>query len=85
MLQVIREREKLYSLLRQITQQRLKPAADSKWSIDPRTRYITTAFPFHPVYYITAHRDYIVFRYCTELHRSGVATNVILYESARPT
>jgi hypothetical protein len=46
---VIREREKLYSLLRQTSQQRLKPAADSKWSIDPRTRYLTTTFPFHAV------------------------------------
>jgi hypothetical protein len=47
--QVIREREKLYSLLRQTSQQRLKPAADNKWTIDPRTRYLTTTFPFNAV------------------------------------
>jgi hypothetical protein len=47
--QVIREREKLYSLLRQTSQQRLKPAADNKWTIDPRSRYLTTTFPFNAV------------------------------------
>ncbi len=48
-MQVIREREKLYSLLRQTSQQRLKPAADNKWTINPRTRYLTTTFPFNAV------------------------------------
>jgi hypothetical protein len=56
--QVIREREKLYSLLRQTSQQRLKPAADNKWTIDPRTRYLTTTFPFNAVplnFYVPEH------------------------------
>jgi len=44
--ELIREREKLYCLLRQTTQNGLKTAC-SKYSIDPRTRYVTTTFKFN--------------------------------------
>jgi len=44
--EVIREREKLYCLLRQTSQGGLKKNFE-KWSIDPRTRYNTTTFHFN--------------------------------------
>jgi len=43
--ELIREREKLYSLLKQTTDSSLKTNY-SKWSINPATRYSTTSFPF---------------------------------------
>jgi len=44
--EVIREREKLYSLLRQTTDSRLK-GHFYRWTIDPVTRYPTTSFHFN--------------------------------------
>jgi len=44
--EVIREREKLYSLLRQTGQSGLKKSFE-KWSLDPRSRYNTTSFHFN--------------------------------------
>jgi len=44
--EIIREREKLYCLLRQTAQSGLKKNFD-RWSIDPRTRYNTTTFHFN--------------------------------------
>merc|ERR1719435_189960 len=44
--EVIREREKLYSLLRQTTDSRLK-GHFSRWTINPVTRYPTTSFHFN--------------------------------------
>ena len=46
--EVIREREKLYSLLRQTTDSRLK-GHYKKWTINPATRYPTTSFQFNQV------------------------------------
>merc|ERR1711935_825776 len=43
--ELIREREKLYSLLKQSTDSSLKTHY-KKWSINPSTRYSTTSFPF---------------------------------------
>jgi len=44
--EVIREREKLYSLLRQTTDSRVK-GHFHRWTIDPVTRYPTTSFHFN--------------------------------------
>jgi len=44
--EVIREREKLYSLLRQTTDSRLK-GHFHRWTIDPVSRYPTTSFHFN--------------------------------------
>ena len=46
--EVIREREKLYSLLRQTTDSSLK-GNFKKWSINPVSRYPTTSFKFNQV------------------------------------
>ena len=46
--EVIREREKLYSLLRQTTDSRLKENY-KKWTINPTSRYPTTSFEFNQV------------------------------------
>jgi len=43
--EMIREREKLYSLVRQTSGKSIKPNHD-RWSIDPRTRYTSTTFNF---------------------------------------
>ena len=49
--EVIREREKLYSLLRQTGDDKLKGNYKS-WSIDPVTRYTTTTFHFNQACYV---------------------------------
>ena len=46
--EVVREREKLYSLLRQTGDDKLK-GSYKDWSIDPVTRYTTTTFHFNQV------------------------------------
>ena len=46
--EVIREQEKLYSLLRQTTDSSLK-GNFKKWSINPVSRYPTTFFKFNQV------------------------------------
>ena len=45
-LEVIREREKLYCLLRQTDPQGLRSPGPS-WGIDPGTRYLSRQFPFN--------------------------------------
>jgi len=50
--EVIREREKLYSLLRQTTDAGLK-GSYKKWSINPGSRYPTTSFQFNQVGHIS--------------------------------
>ena len=49
--EVVREREKLYSLLRQTGDDKLKGNYKS-WSIDPVTRYTTTTFHFNQACYV---------------------------------
>ena len=47
--EVIREREKLFSLLRQTTDSKLKTHY-KKWNINPNSRYQTTTFQFNQVF-----------------------------------